>query len=126
MDPAGLQGVCTPPRGPATCTGRTRCPIERPVCLATKAGATCEAPDSKKLEAADVDERLTCTLQSDCNGEEMCMHGWGETQTLGTFCGRWTPGLSGTLVCDPRGQKARKATAAEVARVCGESAVCRA
>lgn len=118
VDPEGHQGTCEPPKGPATCAGKIRCPAERPVCVLTKKGPTCAARESETVLRARPDDRLSCTLQNDCKGEEVCVYGFGETQTLGTYCARWILGLSGTVVCDPGGPRERTGTAAEKARFC--------
>ena len=118
VDPEGHQGTCEPPKGPATCAGKSRCPADRPVCVLSKKGPTCVAPESETSLRARPRDLLGCTLQSDCKGEQVCSYGLGETLTLGTYCARWIPGLGGTVVCDPGGPRERKGTAAEKARFC--------
>ena len=118
VDPGGHQGTCLPPKGAATCAGKVRCPVDRPICVLAKEGPTCAAEESETFLRAGPRDRLVCTLQSDCHGEEVCTYGFGETQTLGTYCARWSPGLSGDVACDPGGPRERKGTAAEESRFC--------
>lgn len=122
MVPEGDQGSCKPPRGIATCGGKTRCPAHRPICVVLEGAATCEGLKSDKL-GLFVALYFNCTRHGDRNGEEACMYG---LRSQSTVCGRWGRGQGNSLVCDPGGKQSRKATEAELARVCGTDQICRA
>jgi hypothetical protein len=103
-DHAAVEGQCVPPKGPATCAGRQRCPADKPVCVRTDKGLECAAKDSPTYKSVPGDKRFECTLQSDCKGEEKCSFSFGEMPSeVETYCDRYSQAYRGTMVCDPRG-----------------------
>ncbi len=97
-------GTCQPPKGPATCAHRKRCPTDKPICALGSAGPICVASGSPEWRAIAGSNRFECTLQTDCQGGDTCSYGFGEAELeLASYCSKYNMGYMGTLVCDPKG-----------------------
>lgn len=102
----GAQGECEAPAGPATCAGGVKCPKDAPICVVDHGRLACVAEGSPAFMAVDVRSRYRCTRQEDCHAGDVCSYTYGEFRRpgdLGTTCGKLTPGITGTLVCEPSG-----------------------
>jgi hypothetical protein len=108
-------GSCEPPKGPATCAGRRPCPADKPICAVSAKGAACVAKGSPEYAAVPGDRRYECTRDSDCHGGDLCSFAFGEIEhETGTYCSKYSFGMMGTKVCDPKGPS-----------LCGADAACR-
>ena len=81
----------------ATCAGKTRCPVAKPICAITPGGPRCVAMDSAEYQSVPPSKRLGCAHQSDCLGGDACFFPWAEDAPLRTLCG---PYAGGNVVCD--------------------------
>jgi hypothetical protein len=101
------EGVCEAPDGPATCSGKRRCPKEAPVCVKSTTapgGFECAAKGSAAYAAVRGDDRYECTRQSDCNLGETCSYSFGEAEhETRTFCSLYHPAFMGSLLCEVGG-----------------------
>lgn len=93
---------CEAPDGPATCTGKTRCPRTAPFCVQTaQRGYECAAAGTTAYNGAGGHNRYACTRQSDCGSGESCFAVVGDSEPeTATACGTWSGAFMGPLVCE--------------------------
>jgi hypothetical protein len=121
-DATGL-GICmvNRPVRPASCVGGRKCPLDKPICAVSPAGATCVASGSKQFLAVKADHRYECTRHSDCAENEVCAHVYGEIEhSIETYCTRMSPSV-GTLTCDTKAPGACGGNKACYAKSCVNS-----
>lgn len=96
--------ACLAPVGPATCAGDKPCPKDKPICVGGPQGLSCVSRGTPEFLAAKPERRWECTRQSDCHAGDVCGYVWGETEhEIETYCGKYSPGYSGSMLCDPGG-----------------------
>jgi hypothetical protein len=101
------------PKGPATCAGRKKCPVDAPICIDSAGKLQCVAMNAPAFLAEEFQSRCQCTRQDDCHAGDACSYTVGgdilafaphSPNAIGTFCAWIQSGMGSLLpVCDLSG-----------------------